>query len=519
MYYGQNKEDFIFDEYIKKNYGENYKGTILEIGANDGVTLSNSRYFIENGWFGFLIEPARKPFQKLILNKLNESICYNIAIGVEDKKLKFFESGSHISLDESGLLSSLVEKETIRWRNRGVFFEEYDVDCLTWVSFTKKYNLENQIFDIISIDVEGLDYEILTQIDLDKVACKILCVEFNGKRKEDYVNYLAKFNMVLVHTNGENLIFLKQVESPHNFMKTVLNDCGYTTSNINYGEKYYTDDIFKCFEKKESTPTPKSHTFEERFKEIISDPNNLFIERTEDAGKVIDDKILLHNGIELYADYYGNFIDVFKYNLGVHEPSEERAFQKVLSVLPDSSKMVELGSYWCMYSIWFMKTIKNSQSFCIEPDLENFNLGVRNFELNKLNGDLTQGSVGKGGIDLLKFFEDKQLTEIDILHSDIQGNEYYMLNEIKPWIENKKIKYFFVSTHSDDLHYSCISLLQDNGYKILCSCDFNSQTYQHDGFILACPKNLMEIEPFNIGNRSKSILITDEEYNKLIQSL
>ena len=199
MYYGQNNEDKIINDYILEKHGQDYIGTVLEIGANDGITLSNSKFFRDLGWEGFLVEAGKKPFDKLIENVLGNSKCYNVALGSENCKLKFYESGDLLGLRDTGLVSTLIMDETIRWRRSGVTFEEHEVDCLTWNSFLERYNLTEQSFNIISIDIEGMDYIVLNQIDLNKVNCEVVCVEFNGKQKELFVNYCQKFNMNLIH--------------------------------------------------------------------------------------------------------------------------------------------------------------------------------------------------------------------------------------------------------------------------------------------------------------------------------
>jgi len=43
MYYGQNLEDKTISEVINSKYGNDFVGNILDIGANDGINLSNSR--------------------------------------------------------------------------------------------------------------------------------------------------------------------------------------------------------------------------------------------------------------------------------------------------------------------------------------------------------------------------------------------------------------------------------------------------------------------------------------------
>ena len=64
MFYGQNKEDEIINNLIVSKYGADFKGSVLDLGANDGITLSNSRFFLENGWRGVLVEAGKLPFQK-----------------------------------------------------------------------------------------------------------------------------------------------------------------------------------------------------------------------------------------------------------------------------------------------------------------------------------------------------------------------------------------------------------------------------------------------------------------------
>jgi FkbM family methyltransferase len=209
MYYGQNKEDEIINDLIVSKYGSDFKGTILDLGANDGITLSNSRYFIENGWKGVLIEAGKSPYQKLMTTVLPNTIAINCAVGNQDGFLTFYESNNLLNSDDVGLVSSLVANETERWRKAGIGFTEYKVECFTWESFRNKFHLNSQNFDIISIDIEGMDYDVLIQMNLEELGCKVLCVEFNGLDMQKYVDYANKYEMTLVYQNPENLIFLK----------------------------------------------------------------------------------------------------------------------------------------------------------------------------------------------------------------------------------------------------------------------------------------------------------------------
>lgn len=297
-------------------------------------------------------------------------------------------------------------------------------------------------------------------------------------------------------------------------MRDILSNSGIVNDENSFGDEYFSDEIFKIL--KTDTRNVKGEDFIGRFRDIISDPNNLFIKRNENSGKVQNGIVTLHNDIRVYDRcYYDNFSDILKLNRGVHEPSEERSFDKVLKHIKPGATMIELGSYWSFYSIWFLKTIENGKSFCIEPDQKCLSVGINNFKLNGLNGDFTRGFIGNNNLNLVDYFTEKNIDYVDILHSDIQGYELEMLHQVSTYFSERKIKYIFISTHSNPLHYSCIDFLKSHNYKILCSCDYDSETFQFDGFILSCPEELNEIKPFEVGSREYSKILSVEYFNKI----
>jgi hypothetical protein len=269
----------------------------------------------------------------------------------------------------------------------------------------------------------------------------------------------------------------------------------------------------------------KGIRFDDRFRDIISDPNNLFIKRIEESGKKINNLIVLHNGIKVYDNcYYDKFTDILVLNGGVHEPAEERAFSYVIDKLKKQDKkltMIELGSYWAFYSIWFKKEIQNSDVFCIEPDEIRMRAGIMNSELNNIKCDFTKGYIDNSsdGLNMSNFIKQRNIEFVDILHSDIQGYEFILLEQLEEELKNKKINYLFISTHSNKIHYDIISFLEKLNYRIVCQCDFDNQTYQYDGFILSCPSDNLELPKFDIGNRSEGILVSQYFFQEIRKKL
>jgi hypothetical protein len=243
------------------------------------------------------------------------------------------------------------------------------------------------------------------------------------------------------------------------------------------------------FPKYQITPTWK-----QRADMVKLSSDNQKILHVANAGEVKHDHQVMHNGLKIsLASYYdyGNTI-LIRDNKGVHEPQEEYVFQEALKHVPVGGTMLELGSFWAFYSMWFAHDVKNARCFMIEPDPHKMNFGKLNFKLNNLKGTFDLGFIDKEtnlsksiptySVDhLVKKYN---LDFLDVLHSDIQGYEYKMLEGASTTLKEKKAGFIFISTHSNALHESCTNLLIDHGYEILCSANLD-ESYSVDGLLVA----------------------------------
>ena len=244
-----------------------------------------------------------------------------------------------------------------------------------------------------------------------------------------------------------------------------------------------------------ATPKANAGDFLARFREIVADPLNAHIVRHPLAGLQDGDFVYLHNGLKVRLggelSYYAGFSNILVINSGVHEPLEEYCFQEVLNLLPEKPIMLELGSYWAHYSMWLKKVKPMAMCFMVEPDNKNMAVGQYNFKLNHLDGVFIHEFVSKLAFSVDNFVEQRAIDRLDILHSDIQGYELDMLDGAEQSLQKQIIDWVFLSTHSQDLHYSCKDKLTDVGYLILVSSCFEHGTTSYDGFILAASPRLM----------------------------
>ena len=253
-----------------------------------------------------------------------------------------------------------------------------------------------------------------------------------------------------------------------------------------------------------------------RFREIVSDPLNVLIERDPRAGIVENGLVWLHNGnrvpVEGRDAYYGRFSDVLVINRGVHEPLEEYVFQEVLRVMPDEPTMLELGAYWGHYSMWMKRRRPRSQVFMVEPEGGNLEAGRTNFARHGYEGTFIQALVGKGQFEVDRFMSEHGYPRLNILHSDIQGFEIEMLNGAAESFSRCLIDYAFISTHSQDLHDKVLTELTAAGMRIEASSGFDFETTSYDGFVIAARPALPLLLPaFNPIGRLSLLLSSPAE--------
>lgn len=245
------------------------------------------------------------------------------------------------------------------------------------------------------------------------------------------------------------------------------------------------------------------------------------IPKVRNAGELGIDEFgpfqIMHNGLEITKDCYQGLwmTKVIELLRGHHEPQEELAFFKVLEILKDvpsnfqEKSILELGSFWGYYSLWFAKEFPNSRVVCVEPDPNHLAVGQKNFLRNGVTGYFINAQISWGNrlgskficvsdgiereiesLSLSGVLERASLKEIDLVHVDIQGSEIDLLLDLPNVLRTKKIRFIFISTHdlvisgSPTTHQDALRILEENGAVIVCEHSV-SESYSGDGFILA----------------------------------
>lgn len=212
-YYGlgrrNEKYNFIsLDEYIHLNFIKKpfENGSFLELGAIDGVKLSNTKFFEDNMGFnqGVLIEAVPELFKELQKNRPNCE-CYNFAIHSNLQSVEFWVNSKH---NWGGCINQSSCKTHIdQFHNSGKFAGHSEVRLLPAEklgTIIQKSSLN--YIDFWSLDVEGSELECLNSMDWS-IPIGLVCIE-NASNRDPIHSIMIKQGFTLIHQHvGDGFYF------------------------------------------------------------------------------------------------------------------------------------------------------------------------------------------------------------------------------------------------------------------------------------------------------------------------
>jgi FkbM family methyltransferase len=243
------------------------------------------------------------------------------------------------------------------------------------------------------------------------------------------------------------------------------------------------------------------------------------IPKVPDAGEVQDrggrPVQVMHNGVLIDEGcYHGAMTTAIIRELrGHHEPQEETVFHALVQRLKAEGvkrpAMVELGSFWSYYSMWFQKELPGAVNVMVEPDPVNIEVGRRNFELNGMAGTFVRGAVGfdHGGsvwlacesdwkvrqvptVTLDGLLAERGIERFDLVLCDAQGAELHVLKAAQEAMRAGRLRFLVVSTHHHTIsgdpltHQRCLDFLRDAGAHIIAEHSV-AESCSGDGLIAA----------------------------------
>ncbi len=214
--YAQSGEDLILAHLFFKLNIEN--PVYLDIGANHPSFISNTYYFYLRGSRGVCIEPNPLLFSKIKRVRPADKVI-NAGVGIDERE----EADFYLFPEHAHGLSTFSEKEANYWKEVGmkkvgkISYEKIIKVPLVNINSVLSEHFEKPP-DFISLDVEGLDLEILQSMDIEKYGPLVFCVETlqydanqDESKNDNIISFLKGKGYEIYADTHVNTIFIKSV--------------------------------------------------------------------------------------------------------------------------------------------------------------------------------------------------------------------------------------------------------------------------------------------------------------------
>jgi FkbM family methyltransferase len=193
-YHSQHDEE----RYILEFFKDQPAGTFLDVGAFNGVTLSNTYCLVRKGWHGVAVEPGPRAFVQLLANYEDYPVrLVNAAITLDGRLVQF---------RDGEVYSTLSERNYHRWKSFAHWTQPFYIPTLSLKNFGDTFGWD---YDFISIDAEGESLVLALALPLKQCErVKMLCIEHDGHEHE-LIEYFRPFSFRRLAYNAENLILVR----------------------------------------------------------------------------------------------------------------------------------------------------------------------------------------------------------------------------------------------------------------------------------------------------------------------
>lgn len=146
--------------------GEAWPPFLVDVGAHDGQTLSNSRPLLALGWSGVLVEPLPAAFERLDALYRDRPDVHCVQAACADA-----EGQRQLHLGTDGPLTMNSSLHAQRGRRDAV-----TVTVRTLTSVLEDCDVPSD-FSILLVDAEGADYEVLAGLDFERFRPRVVVTE------------------------------------------------------------------------------------------------------------------------------------------------------------------------------------------------------------------------------------------------------------------------------------------------------------------------------------------------------
>ena len=199
-YQSQHGEDRWLEHYFKGRR----EGGFVEVGAYDGIVLSNTFFLETVGWRGILVEPHPEKAARCRENRPLARVFECAAVGPGGASVVTFDV---VDGGEVYSTSAMSAEHAARLRSYGLRSRQIEVRAQTLDSILEEAQLPR--LDYASIDVEGAELEVLRGFDLRRWRPSVVMIEVNDRiRKRAIRDVFVSSGYVYLRRIGINEVYV-----------------------------------------------------------------------------------------------------------------------------------------------------------------------------------------------------------------------------------------------------------------------------------------------------------------------
>lgn len=197
------------------DFFDGHKGYFLDVGATNGIDISNTYELEKQGWKGICVEPQKKYYDQLVKNRV--AICSNYLLyDKEGQEVDF-----NVANELAGITNDIGSTHYNSVKNTPII----KLKTNTLNNLLTENNAPNNI-DFLSLDTEGSELPILKGCDLNKYRFGFMAIEHNSEepRKTELKNYLLENDYLYKCDNAQDYYFIDKniLEGSYKYKKDII---------------------------------------------------------------------------------------------------------------------------------------------------------------------------------------------------------------------------------------------------------------------------------------------------------
>jgi FkbM family methyltransferase len=205
--YAQEGEDLL----LERIFEVDQSGFFIDVGAHHPKRFSNTYLFYKKGWRGINIDPM--PGCMVLFNRYRPDDI-NLETGISqhpqtltyymynDPALNSFDKNNYKDSDHNGITFKIIDQKIIKTN--------------TLKEILDKYLPDSQAISFLTIDVEGLDLDVLQSNNWNKYRPKIVLIEMlEAKTKNIFTSPIHQFIISVGYSfycKTPNTVFYKRLD-------------------------------------------------------------------------------------------------------------------------------------------------------------------------------------------------------------------------------------------------------------------------------------------------------------------